>query len=652
MEKRNLENSSSSSSSIKYCDIVMKGGITSGVVYPGAVAEIAKEFQIRGIGGTSAGAIAAAAAAAAEHGRLTNNTNSFQEFAKLPIFLGRKNPKGVTNLFTFFQPQPKTKRTFNALLGALEAKSAWSGAIGLLRSASFSFPLAVVLGIVPGGILIALAVTQGTGILALYSTLVGIGLVVLGPVFILAVCFILRFGRVVPKNSFGLCSGMSADSNDNGNKGPPADGQPLTIWLTKYLNQLAGLDPDGPPLTFGQLWWPHSAAGSKQSDTDPSIRLEMYTTCLSKGRPFRLPFQNNENVRENVWYYRDDDFTRLFPPSVLQWMKDHPRTHGVHAGLDRNEFQPMPDPWNLPVVVAARMSLSFPILLSAVPLFAYHYDVAAPIEAHGESESDTSVAKHRPEQDVISRFWFSDGGISSNFPIHFFDAPLPRWPTFAINLVEAPEGTKPEDLVKPWMPRTNNEGIREPSIQFDENGGIRSLFAFISAIIATMQNWSDNTLARMPGFRDRIAHVGLTNEEGGLNLKMPAERIQTLNERGINAGVEFVERFAANQEKMNWANHRWIRLRTMLSSVVEMVRAIDRTCTNPQANDQGYEQWIRSIPLGEAPSYQWRNESQRLLGVETIVNLRQVANEWMNAQVDSATGAPRPRPELRPRPRT
>src|ERR1700726_1058072 len=337
MEKRNLENSSSSSSSIKYCDIVMKGGITSGVVYPGAVAEIAKEFQIRGIGGTSAGAIAAAAAAAAEHGRLTNNTNSFQEFAKLPIFLGRKNPKGVTNLFTFFQPQPKTKRTFNALLGALEAKSAWSGAIGLLRSASFSFPLAVVLGIVPGGILIALAVTQGTGSLALYSTLVGIGLVVLGPVFILAVCFILRFGRVVPKNSFGLCSGMSADSNDNGNKGPPADGQPLTIWLTKYLNQLAGLDPDGPPLTFGQLWWPHSAAGSKQSDTDPSIRLEMYTTCLSKGRPFRLPFQNNENVRENVWYYRDDDFTRLFPPSVLQWMKDHPRTHGVHAGLDRNE---------------------------------------------------------------------------------------------------------------------------------------------------------------------------------------------------------------------------------------------------------------------------------------------------------------------------
>jgi hypothetical protein len=31
--------------------------------------------------------------------------------------------------------------------------------------------------------------------------------------------------------------------------------------------------------------------------------------------------------------------------------------------------------------------------------------------------------------------WFSDGGISSNFPLHMFDAPLPRWPTFAINLI-------------------------------------------------------------------------------------------------------------------------------------------------------------------------------------------------------------------------
>src|ERR1700719_3859784 len=60
------DNRSKQDSHLRKCDIVMKGGITSGVVYPGAVSEIAKDFNLRGIGGTSAGAIAAAAAPASD----------------------------------------------------------------------------------------------------------------------------------------------------------------------------------------------------------------------------------------------------------------------------------------------------------------------------------------------------------------------------------------------------------------------------------------------------------------------------------------------------------------------------------------------------------------------------------------------------------
>jgi hypothetical protein len=44
---------------MKKCDLVMKGGITSGIVYPGAVLELSKEYEFANIGGTSAGAIAA-----------------------------------------------------------------------------------------------------------------------------------------------------------------------------------------------------------------------------------------------------------------------------------------------------------------------------------------------------------------------------------------------------------------------------------------------------------------------------------------------------------------------------------------------------------------------------------------------------------------
>src|SRR2546423_1642007 len=41
------------------CDVVLKGGITSGVVYPKALWVLSERYRFRNIGGASAGAIAA-----------------------------------------------------------------------------------------------------------------------------------------------------------------------------------------------------------------------------------------------------------------------------------------------------------------------------------------------------------------------------------------------------------------------------------------------------------------------------------------------------------------------------------------------------------------------------------------------------------------
>ena len=79
------------------CDVVMKGGITSGVVYPHALCELARTYRFVNVGGTSAGAIAAAAAAAAEHGR---EAGGFAKLAELPAWVGagdnlfRLRPRG------------------------------------------------------------------------------------------------------------------------------------------------------------------------------------------------------------------------------------------------------------------------------------------------------------------------------------------------------------------------------------------------------------------------------------------------------------------------------------------------------------------------------------------------------------------------------
>ncbi len=54
------------------CDLTMRVGTTSGVVYPLAVCELAKQYVFRSVGGASAGAIAASVTAAAELGRTAN----------------------------------------------------------------------------------------------------------------------------------------------------------------------------------------------------------------------------------------------------------------------------------------------------------------------------------------------------------------------------------------------------------------------------------------------------------------------------------------------------------------------------------------------------------------------------------------------------
>ncbi|MFC5112143.1 hypothetical protein [Kibdelosporangium philippinense] len=47
----------------------MRGGTTSGVIYPLAVCALAEHYTFRNVGGASAGAIGAATTAAAEYGR-------------------------------------------------------------------------------------------------------------------------------------------------------------------------------------------------------------------------------------------------------------------------------------------------------------------------------------------------------------------------------------------------------------------------------------------------------------------------------------------------------------------------------------------------------------------------------------------------------
>jgi len=138
------------------CDLVMKGGVTSGIVYPGALEALSKKYRFRNIGGTSAGAIAATFAAAAEYGRQTGAaadtaaTAGFAGLERISTWLGEG-----TNLQDLFQASPTTQPLMKLLLGLLAVKNSAGTTAGkmlravlvLVSSVPGSFAVGFVLGL-------------------------------------------------------------------------------------------------------------------------------------------------------------------------------------------------------------------------------------------------------------------------------------------------------------------------------------------------------------------------------------------------------------------------------------------------------------------------------------------------------------------------
>src|SRR6516225_2014618 len=103
------------------CDIVMKGGITSGVIYPPVVCGLAKSYRLRSVGGSSAGAIAAAGAAAAELGR---TAGGFELLEALPHDITAASPAGGSILFRLFQPTNQAYPLYRALTAGMGKSAA------------------------------------------------------------------------------------------------------------------------------------------------------------------------------------------------------------------------------------------------------------------------------------------------------------------------------------------------------------------------------------------------------------------------------------------------------------------------------------------------------------------------------------------------
>jgi hypothetical protein len=320
----------------------------------------------------------------------------------------------------------------------------------------------------------------------------------------------------------GICTGLGTE-------------QALTNWLTAKIDRVAGLS-GGPHLTFGQL----HARG---------IDVEVITSDLTRGVPLDIP------TALTNYTFRPREFSRLFPPSVLSQLGYVPGTH------QPEDLLPFPPVNQIPIVVAARMSMSFPILFSTVPVF--------------------HTAQRRP--DVPNHL--SDGGIVSNFPLHKFDRALPPWPTFAIDLLDQ-EGPPPHHLYEqihlnpikkaPDQRRatqSNAAAIRHahPVVRIDS---IQSLAA---RILNTARGWMDNSQKTLPGYAERIVAIHLYDGEGGLNLNMNEKAIRLLADRGMYGLDQLVTRWTPSGDGISnpdseWEQHRWVRYRILMRELEQIAR--------------------------------------------------------------------------------
>lgn len=603
---------------VKFCDLVMKGGVTSGIVYPKAVSVLKDTYTFKNIGGTSAGAMAAAATAAAEYGRQHGHDGGFKELDGLAEWLAEVDPSNEhTRLFNLFQPTDRTRPLYDVLTAATGPTRGKPARIAsaLVRS----FGPWTFLGALPGLALALLAFRETTTPSAVVLLFLAAILSTLGAAVMVAVAFVLRVGRVLPASGFGLCPGYA----------PPKPGRPLALanWLAAYLNRLAGKPDDGDPLTFGDLW------GTPDPKADHAIDLAMMTTNLTHGRPYRLPDLTAS------FFFDPTELEGYFPKHVVQWMVEHPRK----SKNDPDRFaplRPMPDPADMPVVVAARMSLALPVVIGAVPLHAVDF-------------GRQPYFKRMNKELLPERCWFSDGGICSNFPVHFFDGYLPRWPTFGINLkpFDPDDDEKTNDC---WMPNDNGGGVTAIWNRFDQKGGLKSVGGFVWAIINAARDWSDSALLPLPGYRDRVVHVSLDEAtEGGMNLDMTADVIDALAARGSKAGEMLVRRFArpTPDDVLTWDNHRWVRFRSLMALFEDMIEDLEFALGHPEPGDRTYADLAARGPDDPPPGYPWGGARQREFAKQQLDRLNQLIGEWLKketAECQFRVGkVPHPRPALR-----
>jgi hypothetical protein len=550
-------------------------------------------------------------------------------------------------------------------LGAI-ARSLVKEVVGLFVASVFG-------GIVGLAILFALPLAIGNrldnwhdALMAIIVILFGwLGAIVMGLAHMAWIVF-----RKVPKNYNGIVRGHDPKWNWGLTPHPEREPRMLTDWLSMQIDKIAGLDTktrDGKrhPLTFGDLC-------SKE------ITLRMVSTNLNQGLPYELPF------RDNIFLFKKSEMEDLFPKYIVDYMVEtsgeiHRYKAGTdgHAhnidqdhfpkdkdGKDQYFFAPRPD--RFPVAVAMRMSLAVPIFISAIPFYTITESGLERLR-QGRDLREPEETKRQKVHNDIQQNWFSDGGTTSNFPIHFFDNWLPTRPTFGINLTAMPaEAIQGEHLDRSYLSVIHGtfSGTDEHAADEDGDGRpdgeetqysrpipaivlpkadetqnpewrpIANPLDLLMKVLDTARENHDNVQSMLPGYRERIVQVRFAVGEGGLNLAMSPDTIERIRTKGETAADKLLCDFDFDQ-------HRWTRFLSLMALLENQLEMMDGAFRQQSANNewQNYKDLLASqkfqteVPRPANPNFIYNRDRQWLDQADKMVEeLLTVVNCWKNAE--------------------
>jgi predicted acylesterase/phospholipase RssA len=648
------------------CDLVMKGGVTSGVVYPSALSVLAKRYRFHSIGGTSAGAIAAAGAAAAEYGRLSGGFERLGDlqrriseagFLEKTLFEPTTEMRPVMQ--TFFglrdrlmpapgaEGQPQKKFSLWSFIPQLTSSLMGNGSGGFGRGALWGIVIAIAAALILSALLFGLSALLGAGFnlaaivvpAVILALVLGVALWWIGGIVGGVSDLGTRVIKGMPANYYGLVRGHKS--------GP--ESEVLTDWLCKQIDGIAGKS-DGRPLLFGDL-------------TEREINLNMVTTNVSQGQPFVFPRE------ATLLLFNETQWHDLFPKYVIDYLKGavpSPDFRGISLPPG---YHILPTYDLMPVVVPMRMSLSLPIVISAIPVYTIKSTAWGRVRREMAARPG-QAASFDPGQDFQIN-WFSDGGACSNFPIHFFDSWLPTRPTFGINLTSLPEeggsftsaveaggGTSEAEAADaPSAPDTRDPAPAEiPRVFLPRPGDlvraewkpITGLSGFVLEIFRTAQNYRDNMQAHLPSYRERVVQVRLKPNEGGLNLSMPPEIINGL----IRLGEQAAGLLMPQTGSFNFEHHRWVRLRVLMDQLEERFAQLEERLDEGDLKKLLEAQQQQNFPYER--SKEWSDFAQKRF----IADLRLLVRAWKAAEEEWEEGqaskspffshqSPKPRPVMR-----